>query len=345
MQILIAGSASHAAIEKIYERHLSELGAEVELFDIRRPFGIIHILPAKLVRLIRRFFPQAGLLPINNLLKNKVREQNFEVLWVFKGMEILPSTLDFIRNKGVFTVNFNPDHPFFFTGPGSGNKLITKALPTYNAHLTYHSGVAEILNNKFSTKVAILPFGFDLSTSEFDQISDEEEILKVGFVGSADEDRASYINAMLHHGIEVDVFGSGWDKWLAPASNLAVHGPVYGLEFWKTLRKYRVQLNTFRPHNIGSHNMRSFDIPGSGGIMLAPESEEHLTFFQNGTDAVFFKDKGDAVLKAVEILQWSKEQALSVRNQARAHAISKGYHYRKRSETALNLFNYWIITK
>ena len=57
---------------------------------------------------------------------------------------------------------------------------------------------------------------------------------------------------------------------------------VESSDFWKVLRKYRVQLNLMRPHNLDSHNMRSIEVPAVGGIGLFPDTPDHERFFEKG---------------------------------------------------------------
>jgi hypothetical protein len=90
------------------------------------------------------------------------------------------------------------------------------------------------------------------------------------FVGFTDEDRAEKINLLASQGIPVDVYGTNWDRFFKQGSKARVHGPVFGPDMHRTLRAYRLQLNLFRPHNPGSHNMRSFEVPAVGALCLRP---------------------------------------------------------------------------
>ncbi|HLY70249.1 MAG TPA: glycosyltransferase, partial [Puia sp.] len=106
----------------------------------------------------------------------------------------------------------------------------------------------------------------------------------------------------------------------------------YGDEFWKTLRRYRVQLNLMRIHNINSYNMRSFEIPAVGGIMIAPDTPEHRMFFENGKEAIFFKNSGECLEKINCVLDLTTDDANQIRNNARHRSISSGYSYKDRAK-------------
>ena len=47
-------------------------------------------------------------------------------------------------------------------------------------------------------------------------------------------------------------------------------------------------MNVLRLQNKGSHNMRTFEIPASGGFMLQERSNEVLEFFEEGKEIECF---------------------------------------------------------
>lgn len=345
MRILIVGSTHVAALEQTYHRYFREWGAESEIFDARQPVGWIHSLPKKGVNAIRRFLPSTGLGAVNTLLLEKVRQWKPEVVWVFKGMEVLPSTLNRLRGQVPLLASYNPDHPFQFTGPGSGNALMTRSLPLYHAHLTYQEAIADRLRAETGLPVACVPFGFDLDEPTWDAVAGLPEIVRVGFVGNADAERAAAIQTLLAAGLPVDVFGGGWSKYLSDFSGLRVFKPVFGKEFWEKMHVYRVQLNLLRPHNEGSHNMRSFDIPGAGGVQLAPDSREHRSFFADNQEIFLFSSPEEMLSKARILLSLSGEKAEQARQAARTRSLDAGYHYKDRAMEVLHFFQECIRKK
>jgi len=118
-----------------------------------------------------------------------------------------------------------------------------------------------------------------------------------------------------------------------------VNVPVYGEGQWKVLRKYRIQLNLMRSHNSDSHNMRTFEVPGIGGIMLAPDTVEHRLFFEDRKEVFLFKDFESAVRLIKEILTLPVERALQIRRAARQRSVTSGYRYADRAGLVLGELN------
>lgn len=330
MRLLICGALSNYAIERYYLQYLKQMDeVEVDILAAQNIFldyynqSIAH-------KILFRLGYQKIYEHINKQLLEKVDVFNPDVIFVFKGMEIFPETLLKIRNKGVRLLNYNPDNPFVFSGKGSGNSNITKSISLYHLHFTYDPDILKQLQ-QFPVKAKLLPFGFDLSVKDFEEIKSIIEINKICFLGNPDKDRAKFIQEVSQH-MPVEIYGNKWNKFLNSNANLTIKPPVYGLEFWKVLRQYRVQLNLMRPHNPLSHNMRSFEVPAVGGIGMFPDTPDHRKYFASGKEIVIYTDIKDCIKKCLWLLSISKEDADNLRDQARNRSLLSNYCYAKRAE-------------
>lgn len=333
---MIVGSDKVYAIENLYARYLSGNGAELCQFPAQSLFYDYYQR-----NLFNKILFKAGLSSVLKMVNRRFREQvvSFrpDIIWIFKGMEIFPSSLAWARQQHIRLVNYNPDNPFLFTGKGSGNSYVTEALPLYDLHLTYNLQIQQELEAKYPIPTAWLPFGFDLSQQLFETGARQEEVIKTCFLGNPDEQRAAFINGLAAQGLAIDVYGNDW-KTFARHPAITVFPAVYADEFWKTLRRYRVQLNLMRIHNEDSHNMRSFEIPGVGGIMLAPSTTEHRLFFRDREEAFLFTDLKDCAAQANLLLGMDSTQAGVIRQKARQRSLTDGYSYDSRSRFVFDQF-------
>lgn len=332
------GALSNYAIERFYLHYLNDSGKNVqaEIFTAQNIF--LNWYKSSFVnKIIFRLGIQSVYGMINDRLKEKVVQFQPDILFIFKGMEIFPSTLEWSAKRGIKLINYNPDNPFIFSGRGSGNKNITKSIGLFDYHFTYDSSIQRKIKSDYNLPVEKLPFGFDFPEDLYNEFGDLDEINKLCFLGNPDKHRAAFIQFLAEKGVKVDVFGHKWSKFVNNG-NVTAFGPVYGDDFWKTLHKYRVQLNLMRPHNPGSHNMRSFEIPAAGGIMLAPYTEDHAAFFQKNTEVFLFEDKLDCLKKINYILSLPRESADKIRKAARERSIGSGYSYCARTKQILRFF-------
>jgi hypothetical protein len=250
----------------------------------------------------------------------------------------LPEVLKRVKKTGVKIANYNPDHPFLFSTAGSGNRNVTQSLPLFDLHLCYSREVQRRIEADLHIPTAFLPFGFELDEDVFNDASALPELPAACFIGNPDAIRTAHIRALADGGLPIDVFGNGWEKFLKNTRNVRVHKAVMGREFWQKMRAYRLQINVFRPHNEGSHNMRTFEVPAVGGILLAPDSPEHREFFRPEEEIFLYKTKSEMVEKARQILDLPAGIAADIRRKARNRSLLAGYSYENRAAQAYRAF-------
>jgi spore maturation protein CgeB len=285
-----------------------------------------------------RIFPKRILDKINSGVVRSIEQFKPDLLWIIKGMEIYPETLQYARKKGIRLVNYNPDHPFEYFSAGSGNDNVKHSIPIYDLHLSYSHRILKDLNQEYEINGKFLPFGYEISKETFESASREKEIKRLAFTGMADNERKRMIDLLAGAGIPLALIGPGWRKFFKPTADIHVFDGVYSNEFWNVLRRYRVQVNIFRKQNVNSHNMRSFEIPAVGGIMLAPWSVEHAEFFETGREAFFYKSDTELIEQARRILELPEEQTSLIRLNARNRSERSCYSYSGRAAMALEYF-------
>ena len=337
MKLFIVGSDKIYAIENYYVKHLKVSGVEVFHFPAQTIF-YDYYLKSILNKIIYKFNLSNITKKINNEFRKEVIKFKPDVIWIFKGMEIFPESIEWAKGKGIAFVNYNPDNPFIFSGKGSGNLNVRNSIHLYDLHLTYNNTVKNEISNKYKISTRILPFGFDLSDEVFKECCLEMEIMKTCFLGNPDIHRSSFLLKLAEQGIKIDIYGSNWNKFLKHP-NIKIFMPVFGTEVWKTLRKYRVQLNLMRLHNPDSHNMRSFEIPGVGGIQLAPNTDDHRMYFEPNKEIFLFENVEECKTKILLLLNLPLEEAKEIRFNSRKRSLISEYSYQHRSEQALSYIN------
>lgn len=335
-KLIIVGSRSNYAIERHYYKHLSEY-FEVIMFDAKGIFSEYYS-QSILRKLLFRLELSSIYSSINKQLIDLINNFRPDILLVFKGMEVEPSTLKYAKSKNIFLANYNPDNPFIFSGSGSGNKNVTEAIPLFDLHITYDSAVKASIENKYNIRCELIPFGFEIDDDLYDEVCEQAEVKKLCFVGMPDNFRANFILQMAQEGIQIDVYGLNWSKYVNH-KNITIFEPVYDKALYRTLYKYRIQLNYMRPHNIMSHNMRTFEVPAIGGIQLAPHTIDHVTFFGVGKEIFTYTDVHDCIKKVKYILSLTDDEAQKIRQKAKEKSIQAKYSYKDRAEQLFRILN------
>lgn len=337
-KILVVGAQSSYAIENHYITYLKKMGFEVRTF-----FAQNYFLDFYKKNILNKIVYRSGLsLILNKINKNLIQvfdEIKPDVVLIFKGMEVMESTLLYFKANNSKLINYNPDHPFVFHSRGSGNNNVKKGIRHYDIYATYSNVIKAELQETYNLHSYWLPFGFELNKNKFKEFGNEKEIDEICFVGAPDKERTAFIKTIVESELPMNVYGPLWHKWLKPSKYLRIHNAVYNDDLWRVLRKYRVQLNLLRPHNRNSHNMRSFEVPAVGGIMLAPRTDEHLKFFEEDKEAFYFQNQNECITRLRYLLKMNTNDIGIVRENARNRSIKSKYTYQNRTAQLITLLS------
>lgn len=324
--LLIVGSNASHALETYYQKHLIALGLPTSIFN-----SYDYYTKTVISRIRHRLGDMSIYKEINKQIIKQVNEQKPDYIWVFKGMEFTTETIYQLSKLSIPLINYNPDHPFIRTYASSGGKHIAQSVPLYNMHYCYSRNLCNTIIQDYKINAEWLPFGYHITQQEYDQVENSSIVPKICFLGNPDMYRAKAVKKIADAGFKIDVYGYKWSKYIASHKNIKIHELVFGLNFWNVLRKYAVQLNVFRPHNIDSHNMRTFEIPAAGGIQLAPYSSEHLHFFKE-KEEIFLYQNDEQMLQQIEyIMQLTVVQQQAIRAAARNRSLLSAYSYEHRA--------------
>lgn len=339
-RIIMTGGVNPNSLQRVYKRYFDDLGCEVRTYT---PAGETRILAWQSAeRVLDRLYPKYKWVRTNTDLIELITRFKPDIVLIFKGMEIFPDTIRRIKRLGSKVCCYNADHPYEYFSRGSGNQNVARSTAEYDLYITYSQFIRDQLSDKApNLDVSVIPFGHEVDDQVYSSVKSQGELKRVCFIGNPDEYRVGVLRFLANEGLRIDVFGIGWDRFFVNDANISVHGPVFGLDMQKALRRYRVQLNFFRPHNRCSHNMRTFEVPAVGGIMLAPHSREHREFFEDGKEAFFYSDESDLRTKAHMILDLPEAEANIIREAARSKSVTNEYHYLFRTKSVLNEMNRW----
>jgi len=333
MRLMIVGANNVFNLESYYVKYLREFG--IDLFHFFAQSIFYEYYRKSIINKIVFKSGFSGIYTkINNKFKEEVESFKPEIIWVFKGLEISPQSLLWAKERGIKLVNYNADNPFDFAGKGSGNIYLTNSIGLYDLHITYYDWIKSKIEQDYGVQTVIIPFGFGISEEMYERCCKEEEIMKTCFLGNADKYRAELILELADGGVKIDLYGNSWEKFITHP-NIEIFGPLYEDEFWLTLRRYRVQLNLMRPHNLNAHNMRSFEIPAVGGIELALDTDDHKKYFQVDKEIFIYTDLEDCKRQIKKLLSFTTIEAQKIREQARNRSVSSGYSYKSRTEEVL----------
>lgn len=292
-----------------------------------------------LEKLHHHFNVGPGISKYNSRLYDKSKLFKPDILWIDNRSFVQSATIKKLLklNPEIKITQLITDDPF-------GKRKLSWRLTHQTASLIHFHFVQRTTNiAEFSSlgaqKVHICYRSFDPYFNRPIQLQ-EDDLLKyscaVGFVGTYEEDRASFISYLIKNGIDVSVTGNDWPgKKYWDVIQPFYKGPsVYGEEYIKTLCGMDIALHFLRHMNRDEQDSRTFEIPASKVFMLAERSKVHEQLFEENKEAVFFSSKEELLVKVRQYLKDStRRKEIAQKGYERCH--QSGYDHRSRLQEVI----------
>lgn len=325
MRVLFAGYLFWGSTAKQRLEALKRIGCEVHAFDYCRffPFNTrgLHSLERRLC-----WGPTVSRL--NTMLVDQALEVQPQILWLEKALQVSPGALGKLRSCGSqpVLVHHSNDDQF---NPKNQSRYYLKTIPLYDVHVTTNPHNVSELIACGANRVILRDFAFCPRLHQPRDLSDEQRRLygsQVAFAGTFEGERGKSILSLAEAGIEVRVWGFGWDRHpFSEHQNIQVEGrPVWEDEYVCVINATEISLCFLRKSNRDVSTGRTFEIPACGGFMLAERTEKHLSLFAEGKEAVFFSNEEELVEKVRYYLNHAEERA-SIARAGRKRCLESEY--------------------
>jgi hypothetical protein len=231
---------------------------------------------------------------VNSALLAAADRAKPDFVYVEKGVFLKPGTVRRLSGAGAQTVQFTYDNPFG-TRRDPGWRLFVEAIPAYDVHLVPRQSDIAAFRSAGAKQVVRMPLTYDpaIHFPPPQDWGEADRIIDVSFTGTPYDNRAEFLSELLtRHGIATDIRGDRWQEKLKPdvARRLytgpCVYDDAYRRRFWES----KICLAFVTHANLDRLAHKSFEIAASGGFLLAEATEEHLAAFEDGVEALFFKD-------------------------------------------------------
>lgn len=318
-------------------RHLTPLISEFlklkkEHFSIK----IIHnYIKRDKLNLIQRIFLKLRLpLDLENFNKRILKSlKNFnpDIYFIIKGNNVYPSTLKRIKknNPSSILISWTQDN---MMKKHNSSYYFDKSISIYDLHCTTKSNIIKQFYNKGAKRLLFLNKAFSETVHYPD--FDPNYAYKVLFIGTFEKERSVSLEFLSKNGIEVNIFGNGWEKF-KHNSNLNINKySLEGSEYRKALSSSYISLCFLRKINDDLQTSRSIEIPACEGFMIAERTKEHTLLFKENEEAVFFSNN-DELLKKVEYFLNNKLERDRIAKQGRERVLKSNYSYSKMLEKIL----------
>lgn len=322
MNILLVGFDKPGAMERSYARALSSLGVDTEIFDWFES-GAIPFVAA----LNRRPAWPIIARRANARLRHHCNRRSYDAIVVFKGLLVDRLTIERIQTPGRPVVCINPDNPWNRVR-SSYSDVSHNAMPAWDAYLIWSKFLVDRLYCAGCRRVEVFPFAWDPQAHPYTMIEPADESNDIVFVGSWSRHREMWLSHLSDY--RVTLFGTDWAaaaKRLG-ADQFQVDATIpYDRQYAENTGRACVALNLLDPHNCPGSNMRSFEIPGIGGVTCSTYTTDLAEYFPD--DAIFTFQTPRDLRAGIDRLLSDPMRRTEIRQ--RSHAIAQRHTYQVRA--------------
>ena len=331
MKIFYFGRATPSATAFHRAEALKRVGHEVTLFDPREALAdkLNGPIASRLHYRTGYRFLQPSILRLIQAQREVIREH--DAVWVDSGELFGRAAVEKITELCPRTVLFCLDDP---TGGRDGRRFdsLVAALPAYELCVTMRDPTLADFRRLGAQRAIKVWRGYDevqhRPPSE-EEMATWENGGGIVFVGTwiRGENREQILLELLRHDVPVSIWGDGWHKsrhwntlrkaWKGKA--------LYGRDYCRAIAGADACLGFLSAQNRDLSTTRSFEMPYIGGLLVAERTTEHLQLYEEGRQALFWKDAHECVETCRAVLaDPTRSRAIRAAGSARVRELGCG---------------------
>ena len=309
-------------------RTLVELENKIEAFStVPVPFAPGVDKASFFERLFWKLKLPIDLTNVNKKIRQAVKLEKFNIIWIEKGNTIRPKTLRFIKKTLPETklISVSEDDMY---ARHNRSFYYTRGLLYYDVVFTTKVYNLAELKSLGAKRTELFLDSYDENLHYPMDLSEEEKKrfnCDVSCIGAFEEDRAMRILDLAKRGIKIVVWGNGWKFWVGKHPNLMVKNEhLFKDDYVKAICATKINLNFLRKINRDEVTSRSVEIPACGGFMLGERTKRHREFFEEGKEAVFFESQ-DELYNLIKKYLADDETRKKIAEAGREKCVKSGY--------------------
>ena len=339
---------------------LSTLNWDVKTFNWNQFIG-----PGKLHKIQAEYLFGSTMVSINKGLIKMCDDVKPDVIFIYKGIYIFPRTLKKIKSKNILIVSYNPDNPFGHFNYQYSKKYIIEGrkflsiliaikkaiyfnrlwkhfvdcLPFYDINIVPRRNQQEAYNRIGAKNNFLIHWHYNpdlhrpLTLNKVDRKKYETDVLMIGRYEP--DHRIECIETLVNNNIKVSLHGTGWNNYLSDILKNKFGEditPVHGKEYVKAICGSKIVLNFNAKINLDTSTIKCFEIPACGSLLLSERTEEMTNIFKEDSEAVYFDDSDELLIKVKYLLSHPKQLKI-ISMAGHKKCISSGYDVYSRMQT------------
>ena len=305
---------------------LGRLGHVIKIIDDRYYFNFrnrqLHL------KIIDRLFRRSYVKNYNESIIREAVVLKPDIILVFKGAFVEPSTIRKLKNEGFFTCNFYPDVSFM-----THTSFLPQTLPEYDLIFSTKSfGRKDMMEKLGIDNVKYVPHGFDPNIHrklDIQKLVNNPFLCDVSFIGGYSLKKSTILHQLKEKLPEINlkIFGEKWNQNTYKNLESSIAGHELINDYYSLcVNSSRVNLGLLH-EKVGEASSgdlitsRTFHITGCGGFMIHERTPEVLECFTEGKEIICFDD----VLELAEKVRYylsEEHERLKIADSGHQRALS-----------------------
>lgn len=342
VKIIIAGGKGRSNVYALsFKKAFDQMNdVEAKFFDT----DYIDNARNKIQHLFFRFSSKYSVGPIIQKLNSGLIEecQRFkpDILFVYNSRFFKKSTIRKIKAMGITVFGYSNDNPFSTYYPRYFWRHFRENIPQFDITYVYRKSNIEDAK-KYGAKETKLLKSYYIKERNY--ICEKSEkitgVPDVIFLGHYEADnREEYISALLNEGISVGLpDNDGWRRCFENHQNVVFLKDTLG-KYNEMICSTKIPITFLSTLNNDTYTRRCFEIPAAGAFLICPYTEDMASMFENGKEAILFKDKEEFVDKIKYYLIHAEERD-EIAKAGRRRLLKDGHEVADRARQIINDFD------
>jgi spore maturation protein CgeB len=323
MRIIVIGAYNVEMYAKAMYNAFKELGHEVIAIDYFSFWPKWDNPICKIYnRIQQRYYIGHSIFLYNKAIKKTVNEFKPDFVFIYRGLNVFPSTIKKIKDKTV-VISYNNDDPY----SGKPSKSF------YNYYLGYikycdlnyvfrQKNIDDFAKIGIKNTAILMPYYLHKRNYPIDC----EKDISIAFLGHYEPDgRDRTIKRLLDEGLQVELYGNYvWKEDCPIYKELKpiMHPLVFEEEYNRTINRSKIQLIFFSKINADTYTTRCYEIPAAKTLMMSEYNDFMNAMFPENEAAVYFRNDDELVEKCRYLLANPKEiERIAENGYKRLHEI------------------------
>ena len=262
---------------------------------------------------------------INRRVAESARSDEFDLVWVDKGVYLWHSTVMALRQRAKRLVHFTPDTAFH----ANRSRHFLKTADKYDLLVTTKS--FELDDYRAIAKADRIMLTTQAYDTGFHNPGEHgsPRSARAAFIGLCEPDREKCVEILLNADIPVRLGGQGWERFIRrfgdhPCLHL-LDKKVFGEEYAGEYASASVGLGLLSKRFPELHTTRTFEIPACGALLATERTSETTRFFEED-EALFFHDYSHLAKRLRELLE-QPDQVAEMAKKGRKRVEADGRDY------------------